>query len=588
MRPFTALRPALRLGTLPRPSRPALTQTRQSSSFDPSSLDALFQSPKLKANPAFARQVRKKVSEYRAAKQQGAEGTHAGRREPGRHPLDLSSKVVVEQPLQTIHQQSQPSNNTKHNTDTQVQLYASHLVFSPPDSGSIKAKKHLPISYTHLRDSCTCHQCIQPSTLQKLLKAGQAYEELRPSGPAGAVQLPAVQIETRGDGEQGLTITWVSGHQSWFSFPHLIALADPEAQPVEQTPKILATTEWSTRETLVSSPTLRIAYTDYLSSPSAQHAFLAQLVAYGLVILTGLPTADTSDQGCEMRKAMQLVGELRNTFYGATWDVKAVSGSRNIAYTDVDLGFHQDLCYFENPPRFQALHCLRNRVQGGSSYFTDSFATLRHMLKHHPEQYAVLKRADVPFVYDNDGVWYHRFHKTVEEATRSRPPSSSSSSNADDVDDAATAAAAAAVQFHAVNYSPPFQAPFPAPSPAHTPGEQDKLFAALALFERLLAREEGLYEFTLREGEMVVFDNRRVLHARRAFRNKEEEPREREEGGSEGVGVEGEPTRWLKGCYLDGDVVWNKMRVMNRLVRTGEVEPLPQWKEVLQKRGLLE
>jgi hypothetical protein len=80
----------------------------------------------------------------------------------------------------------------------------------------------------------------------------------------------------------------------------------------------------------------------------------------------------------------------------------------------------------------------------------------------------------------------------------------------------------------------------------------------------------------MQEGDMVLFDNRRVLHARRAFQDKPEEeevPR-------------GEATRWLKGCYMDGDVVWNKMRVMNRRVRTGEIEPLEEWKEVLKSRGL--
>jgi gamma-butyrobetaine dioxygenase len=154
-------------------------------------------------------------------------------------------------------------------------------------------------------------------------------------------------------------------------------------------------------------------------------------------------------------------------------------------------------------------------------------------------------------VYDNDGYWYYRRHRTVEEAPGGEGD----------------------VQFHAVNYSPPFQAPLP---PGSSPDAQDTLFAALAAFEGLLAKEEAQYEFTMQEGDMVIFDNRRVLHARRAFHNKPDQGELRE----------GEATRWLKGCYMDGDVVWNKMRVMNRRVRTGEVEPLEEWKEVLKSRGM--
>lgn len=171
-----------------------------------------------------------------------------------------------------------------------------------------------------------------------------------------------------------------------------------------------------------------------------------------------------------------------------------------------------------------------------------------------PEHYAALRDQDVAFVYDNDGYWYYRRHRTVVEAPRFK---------ANDP-----------IQFHAVNYSPPFQAPLP---PTLTPQQHDTLFAALAAFERLLARPEALYEFTMQEGDMVLFDNRRVLHARRAFQNT----------SSATAGAEGEATRWLKGCYMDGDVVWNKMRVMNRLVKTGELEALPEWRQVSETRGLL-
>lgn len=169
-----------------------------------------------------------------------------------------------------------------------------------------------------------------------------------------------------------------------------------------------------------------------------------------------------------------------------------------------------------------------------------------------PDHYAALRDHDVAFVYDNDGYWYYRLHRTIIEAPRADPT--------------------APIQFHAVNYSPPFQAPLP---PTSTPQQQDTLFAALAAFERLLARSGALYEFTMQQGDMVIFDNRRVLHARRAFQNT----------GAATTG--GEATRWLKGCYMDGDVVWNKMRVMNRLVRTGEMEALPEWKQVMKARGLL-
>lgn len=299
------MRPLLRFPRVPR-TLPRI-QSRPSSN-GPASLDALFQSPKLKpgANSlAFAREVRKRASEYREK-----QGT-------GRHPL----APVTDGPLKTIKGRG-----------VEVKLFPSKLVVSADDSTD------LDISYTFLRDSCTCPACVQPSTQQRLLKAGQAYEELRPTG---SIQVPSVRLASD-NGEQQLHIQWPT-HESTYSLPWLRTLIDPHTTPVEQTPRIYTPIEWTSQDALLSSPTLRIPYTSFLGSAAHQHALLSQLTGYGLVVLTGVPADKTGDMECELRTAMGVLGELRNTFYGTTWDVKALRESRNIAYTDVDLGFHQDL-----------------------------------------------------------------------------------------------------------------------------------------------------------------------------------------------------------------------------------------------------
>lgn len=366
-------------------SPPTSSPSNTSSDPPPPSLDALFQSPKLKANPGFARQVRKRVDEYRRVKQlqQGA-GTA-----PGRHPLapreeneagytttttTTITNEVEERPVRVIRQQG----------GLEIGLFPGYLVFTPPPAStttppppattttsdalpdhSLPHPPPLPISYTHLRDSCSCPACIQPSTGQKLIKAGQAYEKVQ-----GWSGVPDVQFGMK-NGEQGVTITWPSSatttttttttttssiqsesahesaHSSFYTIPHLLRLTSLAAQPPEQTPLIHTPIEWPTRTDLLASPTLRISYADFLHSPAAEHAFLAQLTGYGLVVLTGVPTRDGTDEGCELRQAMRRLGDLRSTFYGTVWDVRALrrEETRNIAYTDVDLGFHQDLWY---------------------------------------------------------------------------------------------------------------------------------------------------------------------------------------------------------------------------------------------------
>ena len=67
-------------------------------------------------------------------------------------------------------------------------------------------------------------------------------------------------------------------------------------------------------------------------------------------------------------------------------------------------------------------------------------------------------------------------------------------------------------------------------------------YTALRDFDSELEKPEMRFCHLMKEGELVLFDNRRILHARTAF--------DMSTPGAE---------RWLKGCYLDGEVVWDRL-----------------------------
>ncbi|NNC81908.1 MAG: hypothetical protein HKN94_17330 [Acidimicrobiales bacterium] len=75
-----------------------------------------------------------------------------------------------------------------------------------------------------------------------------------------------------------------------------------------------------------------------------------------------------------------------------------------------------------------------------------------------------------------------------------------------------------------------------APSPTHV--DLDSFYRAYQRFATLL--QEGQIELTLRPGELVAFDNRRVLHGRAGFELTER--------------------RHLQGCYIDMDAIWSAAR----------------------------
>ncbi|KAJ7802519.1 gamma-butyrobetaine hydroxylase [Mycena olivaceomarginata] len=358
--------------------------------------------------------------------------------------------------------------------------------------------------FVWLRDSCLSPECVHPSTSQKLHRTSDIPRTIRPA--EDGVKLTS----------DGLQISWTDGHNSFFprDFLHRHSsrtrLADFHLDVEEQ--------PWDAKK-ISKSPDLYVSYASLQTRPGLRVA-IDQLSTDGLLFVTGVPNAETADSTCELRKLAETFSQIRETFYGQVWDVVNLPNSRNIAYTNVYLGLHMDLLYFKNPPKYQILHCLRNNVVGGASFFVDAFHAATTLRAQDPALFDVLATTPVPFHYINDGHHLHHEHPTIELS-----PSGAIAQ---------------------INYSPPFQAPLRRETPPI-------FYEALARFARLLEEKERVYEYLLREGDAVIFDNRRVLHARKAFSDKE---------GQEGK--DGEPNRWLKGCYFEADALLDRGRMLRK------------------------
>ncbi|GAK66865.1 gamma-butyrobetaine hydroxylase [Moesziomyces antarcticus] len=274
----------------------------------------------------------------------------------------------------------------------------------------------------------------------------------------------------------------------------------------------------------------------------ALYALTEAVLRDGFAFVTRLPTDKTAteegESSARLRDLALTMGELRNTFYGLLWDVQSKADARNIAYTNLDLGLHMDLLYFQNPPRFQFLHMLRNKVRGGASIFVDSFKVAERMWDEERELWEVLTKVPVGFHYVNDGRHYRYTHPTFELAHDTEghagPPLQGTTMP----------------RLSAVNYSPPFQSPLPLHPTEHlkTAEQRQTFYRALKRFSDLTLAEEFRYEKQMEEGECVIFDNRRVLHSRKGFEWDESK--------------QGEVKRWLKGCYVDGDAIWSTYRTL--------------------------
>lgn len=270
-----------------------------------------------------------------------------------------------------------------------------------------------------------------------------------------------------------------------------------------------------------------IDYEDYMTSDDVMYDILVHMRSHGLAIIRGIP-----DQSDAVESIVGRIGHLRDTFYGHTWNVKSVSRAKNVAYTSQYLGFHMDLLYMSEPPGLQFLHCLRNSCAGGASMFSDAFHAARSLGTEYPADWDILRRYAVPYHYHNAGEHYYQTHPIIQ--TSSADPST---------------------RPDFINWSPPFQAPFnPAilrrkdsnsNSNCHEPlPDFADFLRAAKRFQHHVEAPGNIYEHRLQAGECVLFNNRRVLHARRAFDT-----------------TAGE--RWLKGAYLDTDVFLSRLRVLH-------------------------
>jgi hypothetical protein len=215
-----------------------------------------------------------------------------------------------------------------------------------------------------LRDSDVSSQSIDPHTRQKVHSSGALdwAKGLRLGSAADPVRLLRPEDDDRVS-EPALEIFWepLSGEEQGSSIIPLSLVCETPPGPLARLGQQVL--PWNRKiffplgaEEGNSKPTLPgamwLTYDDFQSAEGLEFA-LHSLHKRGLVFLRDVPTEVTDDAGCELRKVATRIGGLRNTFYGQTWDVKALgTQGRNVAYTNVDLGLHMDLLCVTGPSSF--------------------------------------------------------------------------------------------------------------------------------------------------------------------------------------------------------------------------------------------
>lgn len=267
-----------------------------------------------------------------------------------------------------------------------------------------------------------------------------------------------------------------------------------------------------TSETLPEPPTYDGA--TILANEAVFHGWLADLLRFGLVRLKNCPLDE--DFVVDLVSRM---GAIRDTNFGLAWDVRAdvdlagSSDTNSTANTNLRLGPHTDLPTRETPPGFQFLHCIRNETTGGNSTMADGAAVVAALEAEHPEHYEALTTLHWVFANRGPGIDHRWSGPFIDLGVDGSPLTLRA--------------------FYPVRG-------FPDMAPADMP----RAYAAMRCFSQMAASERFQLSSPFEPGDLVGFDNRRILHGRDAF----------ESGGH----------RHLRGTYIDHDEVRSAMRVANR------------------------
>jgi gamma-butyrobetaine dioxygenase len=258
-----------------------------------------------------------------------------------------------------------------------------------------------------------------------------------------------------------------------------------------------------------------------LVSDDALAEALSRVVRFGFALLE---SAGADPDACE--RAVARFGYVRETNYGRFFDVRVEAEPGNLAYTAKALDLHTDNPYREPVPTVQLLHVIKSAdAGGGETALVDGFAHAEALRREAPAAFEMLAREPVRFTFaDAAGARWTAKRPILEV-------------------DGAGELKAVSVNHRSLDLETSAREPW---------------YDAYLEFYGNLHAPEAAFARVLQPGEMIIFDNRRVLHGRRGFA-----------GGA----------RWLRGCYADID------GLRATLMRLSSARPAPAGRDRIPAAG---
>lgn len=225
-------------------------------------------------------------------------------------------------------------------------------------------------------------------------------------------------------------------------------------------------------------------YTDFQNTITNDgfKEFLEKLYKFGFVVIQNCKTEMSS-----VEKIAKKIGYVRESIFGGLWSFESNNDMADSAYTQDELRPHTDSTYSNDAPGLQLLLCCHYEATGGESIMVDGFKIAEKIYKENRDLYTLLSEIEVTGQYIGDGVFL--------EAKR---PIFKLNSNKE------------LVQVSFNNYD---RAAF------RMDDEKTlKFYDAIREFDLIANNREYQWRHILKPGELLIFNNWRILHGRGSFK----------------------------------------------------------------------
>ena len=318
------------------------------------------------------------------------------------------------------------------------------------------------------------------------------------------ITIKNARLEDDGD-SNNIIVTFSEGHQSHFTSEWLLDNCYCLNQQLDNR-SANNKTLWQGDSFSDGLP--KINYAEFCDDAKTKHSALNAVKELGFCILQDVPCEDK-----QVLKVIEQFGFTRNTNYGEIFEVRSKINANNLAYTNLGLGCHLDNPYRDPVPGIQLLHCLQSTTEGGESKLQDGFMAAQLLKEETSDHFKTLSNEYINFRFQDKEADLHSRVPMIEVNDKNEVIKVRFNNRSIDT----------------IKLAPEKIRPY---------------YQAYRHFAQILERLDQQIHFKLGAGELMLFDNTRVLHARKAY----------SQGG----------TRHLQGAYSDLDGLYSTLSLLQR------------------------